>query len=104
MSNDRDGFFDLERDILAPNRTPPLMATKPDFDVPESPPPLVPYDPSSDYTDTEEANGYSSIRCRRVRQGRTHASLADGVLIHYIDPSRIDIAVYGEKNALESAS
>ena len=33
-----------------------------------------------------------------------HTSLADGVLIHHIDPNRTDIAVYGEKNAPESAS
>jgi hypothetical protein len=49
MSNDQDLFFDLKRDILAPKRTPLLKATKPNFDVPDSPPPLVPYDPSSDH-------------------------------------------------------
>ena len=80
------------------------MAAKPNFDVPDSPPPLIPYDPSSDYTDTDEANGSGSTRGRRARESQTHASLADGVLIRHIDPNRTDIAVHGEKNALESAS
>ena len=86
MCNDQDQFFDLERDILAPNRTPLLKATKPNFDIVDSPPAVVSYDPSSYYTDTEEANSSGSMRGRRVRGSQTLALLADGVLIRHIEP------------------
>ena len=104
MSHYQDRFFDLERDILAPNRTPPLKATKPNFKAPDSPPPPVSYNPPSDYTDTGEDDGNSSMGGRRVRESRTPISLADGVLIRYIDPNRIDIVVHEGKNALVYAS
>lgn len=102
MSNDqeKDLFIDFERDILGPNRTPPLKATKPNFKSLDSPPPLVPYCPS-DSTDAEEAKGTSAKRSCRFRKSRTHATSADGVLICDIDPNR---TTNGGKNALASAS
>ena len=71
-----DLFIDFERDILALNRTPALKPTQPNFESLDSPPPLVPYDPSSD-----SSNQSSPKRRRRVRKGRTHASLSGDKLI-----------------------
>lgn len=107
MSNDYypDQYFDLERDIIAPNRTPPLERAEPVFTPHDSPAPLVPvYPPPSDSSEAEEAGEHRPLRRRRSRKGRTNASLSDGVLIRSLDFDAVEVAALAERHALASAS
>ncbi|KAI1625770.1 hypothetical protein EDD37DRAFT_317462 [Exophiala viscosa] len=104
MSNNyQDHFFDLERDIIAPNRSPLLEEARPVLTPCDSPPPLVPVYPSSDSSDLEDVGEFRPPR-RKIRKGRTNASLSDGVLIRSIAPNQVDVAADAERHALASAS
>lgn len=108
MSSEQDQYhslqyFDLERDFLAPNRSPSLEAVQPNLQPEESPRPLVPYDTSS----SEESEGESNAvppRGSKRRRGQTHPSLSDAVLIRSLAPNQPEIALAAGKHALESAS
>ncbi|KIV83090.1 hypothetical protein, variant 3 [Exophiala sideris] len=86
--NYQDHFFDLERDIIAPNRSPPLEKAEPVLTPRESPPPLVPVYPSSDSSDVEDAGEFRPSRSRKSRK----------------DPNQVDVAADAERYALASAS
>ncbi|OCT48346.1 hypothetical protein CLCR_04053 [Cladophialophora carrionii] len=100
----QESFYDFDRDIL--NRTPPLVAVKPDLEPHDSPAPLVRIDTSSDSTDVEDTDGVPSPRKKRRkrRKGRTNPTFADGVLIRSLDPNQNELASHVERNALASAS
>lgn len=98
-------YFDFETDIL--ERSPPLEEVKPNLGPrPDTPPPLVPYEPSS--SDSSEPGGEGeqsrSPRSRKRRKGRARASQSDRVLISYLDNNRPDISTYAGKHALDSHS
>lgn len=102
---DQDPYYNLERDILAPARTPPLQEVKPIYESVESPLPLVRLDPSSsDSTDVEGTDAPQPPRKPRKRKRRTQPTFADGVLIRAIDPSQVELASFAERVPLESAS
>ena len=103
MSQDQDIFYDVDRDIIGPHRSPPLVAVKPNFESEDSPPPLVRIDPSSDSTDVEDTDGVRPRKPKR-RKGQTKPTFADGVLIRSLDPSQELLARQAESTALESAS
>lgn len=95
-------YIDFETDIL--ERSPQLEAVKPDLGpTVDTPPPLVPYESSSDSSETGEEKSRSP-RSRKRRKGRTRASQGDRVLISYLDHNRPDIAFHAGKHALDSQS
>jgi hypothetical protein len=101
---DQDDFLDVDRDIIAPHRSPLLEAVNPVFGPQESPPPLVPLETSSD-SDEEDIDGPAPSRKPRKRKGGTKSSLADGVLIRALDPNQgEELASHVERHALESAN
>jgi hypothetical protein len=101
---EQDDFFDVDRDIIAPLRSPPLVAVEPSFRPHESPPPLVPLESSSD-SDEEDIDGPAPSRKPRKRKGRTKSSLADGVLIRALDPNQgEEVARHAERHALDSVN
>lgn len=104
MSQDQDFFYDVDRDIIAPHRSPPLVAIKPSYEPEDSPAPQVPIDPSSDSSEGEDTGVAPSSKRRRKRKGRTKPSFADGVLIRAIDPNQGELATHAEKNPLASNS
>ncbi|KAK5453570.1 hypothetical protein LTS15_006755 [Exophiala xenobiotica] len=106
MSNAQDPYqvFDLDRDFIAPARTPPLEPVNPSFRVTWSPPPLGPHYPSSESSSEDEIREVRTSARRKIRKGRTNPSLTDGVLIRAIDPNQPEAARHAEKYALASAS
>lgn len=104
QEQDLDPFYNLYRDIIAPNRTPPLEAVQPNFESHGSPLHLVLVEASSDSTDAEEPDEAGASRKRRRRKGRTNPTLADGVLIRSLDPNAVELASHSERHPLESAS
>ncbi|KAJ9501594.1 hypothetical protein H2202_002555 [Exophiala xenobiotica] len=106
MSNAQDPYqvFDLDRDFIAPARTPPLEQVNPSFRVAWSPPPLGPHYPSSDSSSEDENREVRPSARRKIRKGRTNPSLTDGVLIRALDPNQPEAARHAEKYALASAS
>lgn len=96
-------YFDFERDILG--RTPPLSKVEPNLGLTvDSPPPLVPYDPSSESSEPDEEVKSRSPRRRKRRKGQTRPSQSDRVLISYLDHNRPDIALHAGRHALDSQS
>ncbi|KAK5202633.1 hypothetical protein LTR41_011628 [Exophiala xenobiotica] len=106
MSNaqDPDQVFDLDRDFIAPGRTPPLKPIKPSFRVEWSPPPFGPDYPSSDSSSEDEIREIRTSARRKIRKGRTNPSLTDGVLIRALNPNQPEAAKHAERYALASAS
>ncbi|KEF54979.1 uncharacterized protein A1O9_08631 [Exophiala aquamarina CBS 119918] len=96
-------YIDFETDIL--ERSPQLEAVKPDLGpTVDTPPPLVPYESSSDSSEPGEEEKSRSPRSRKRRKGRTRASQGDRVLISYLDHNRPDIALHAGKHPLDSQS
>ena len=104
MSHEQDLFYDIDRDIIGPHRSPLLQAVEPNFKSLDSPPPLVRVDTSSDSEDVEGTDSSRPSRKRKRRKGRTNPTLADGVLIRALDPNQEQLASQAEKLPLESAS
>lgn len=107
MSNyqDPDQVYDLERDFLAPARSPGLQPVNINYRPVVTPPPLVPNYPSSDSSDEEDDTGGDGPSERRTRRkSRIDPSLSDGVLIRSLDPNQVELARIAEKHALASAS
>ncbi|KIW13983.1 hypothetical protein PV08_06764 [Exophiala spinifera] len=107
MSNyqDPEQVYDLERDFLAPARSPGLKPVNINYKPVVTPPPLVPNYPSSDSSDEDEAcEDGPSGRQRTSRKSRTDPSLSDGTLIRSLDPNQVELARFAEKHALASGS
>ncbi|KIW39929.1 hypothetical protein, variant [Exophiala oligosperma] len=100
MSNyqDPDQVYDLERDFLAPARSPVLQPVNINYRPVATPPPLVPNYPSSessdddddddDEGDDDETGGGGPSERRTIRK----------------NPNQVELARLAEKNALASAS
>ncbi|KIW24832.1 uncharacterized protein PV07_10522 [Cladophialophora immunda] len=81
MSRDQDTFFDLERDILAPSRSPLLEPVNPKYEPRYSPAPLVGVSEQS--SDSSEAEDTKAVRHQArpiARKGRANRTFADGLL------------------------
>lgn len=96
--------IDFDKDILG--RSPGLSPIKPHLGlVEDSPPPLVPYDPTPEASELEEEDKEISPRRRkRRRKGRTRPSESDRVLISYLENNRPDISNHAGRHPLDSQS
>lgn len=96
--------YDFETDIL--RRSPGLLEVKPHLGlVEDSPPPLVPYDPTPESSELEEEEDKARPpRRRKRRKGRTSKSQSDQVLIQYLAPDRPEISNHAGRHPLDSQS
>ncbi|OAP54614.1 hypothetical protein AYL99_11062 [Fonsecaea erecta] len=105
MSQDQDIFYDVERDIIAPFRSPGLEAVKPVYGPRESPAPLIPVeDSTSDDSEAEDTDAGQRREKSLARKGRTNHTFADSVLILSIDPNERILASQARQEALNSRS
>ena len=97
-----DTLFDPGNYLVAESGTPQLEATKPNFDVVETPPPLATTRESSLAPSSGEER--RAIGGRKGRRGKTKPSQSDAVVLSQLDPNRPDIAKHALKHALDSES
>ncbi|KIW93110.1 uncharacterized protein Z519_05715 [Cladophialophora bantiana CBS 173.52] len=106
MSQDQDPYFQFERDIIGPLRSPALEPVNPEYGPRASPAPLVPVeDPSSsDSSDVEDPKVVRRQGNSRIRKSRANCTFADGVLILSLDPNQRILASQARKRPLDSRS
>ncbi|EXJ61222.1 uncharacterized protein A1O5_12014 [Cladophialophora psammophila CBS 110553] len=106
MSQDQDPYFQFERDIIGPLRSPVLEPVNPEYGPRASPAPLVPVnDPSSsDSSDVEDPKAVRRQGNPRIRKSRANCTFADSVLILSLDPNQRILASQARKRPLDSRS
>ncbi|KAH0833738.1 hypothetical protein AYO21_04480 [Fonsecaea monophora] len=105
MSHDQDFFIDVERDIIAPLRSPGLEPVNPEYGPRSSPAPLVRVDElSSDSSEAEDSDTLGRRQKTIARKGRANRTFADGVLILALDPNQRTLASQARRAPLDSRS